>query len=417
MNLGDKRNLQKLLVMKKKLHCIFSLWLVLLTAPFAYSQNVSLTSDGSAPDPSAVLDLSNITTGGFLLPCMTTAQMYAQLPNGGAYPNSMLVFCTDDNCFWSYYNNGGTKTWFNDYCLCSAAPSTPGAITGATTYSSGASETYSVTAVSGATSYNWTVPTGSIITAGATTNSITVTMGSSSGNVTCTASNSCGTSAASTLAVSPCTPVITKDVTAKSNANSNSFNITTSGTNELVIISCNGYNNSNPVSFSGSVAITGGWTGAATSYGTVSTNKAEVAIYWFVAPTAATYTVTVTETGYSYYYNFGVALTGFCNTPSISDFVASNTTTTNCNCSTVSTTLTESANSYAIGSTSSYWDNSSSTPTWTNLTAAGFYGVYDGSADDYGISGQAISTSSTSTITATYSGKTSDAVLYLIDIL
>ena len=80
----------------------------------------------------------------------------------------------------------------------------PGAIAGgASQCPSTTSLTYSIAAVSGATSYNWTVPTGWSITAGQGTISITVTSGSSSqnGNITVTATNSCGTSSASSLAV------------------------------------------------------------------------------------------------------------------------------------------------------------------------------------------------------------------------
>jgi hypothetical protein len=81
---------------------------------------------------------------------------------------------------------------------------TPGAIAGgASQCPSTTSLTYSIAAVSGATSYNWTVPSGWSITTGQGTISITVTSGSSSqnGNITVTATNSCGTSSASSLAV------------------------------------------------------------------------------------------------------------------------------------------------------------------------------------------------------------------------
>jgi len=183
--------------------------LLLLASPYSFSQNVSLSSNGTSPNASAVLDLSNITSGGFLLPCMTTAQLTAQLPNGGAYPNSMLVFCTDDNCFWSYYT--GSNTWNNEYCLCSGAPAAPGAITGTASVTNGSIYTYSITAVAGATTYNWTVPSGATIETGAGTNSVTVLMACTAGNVGVSAGNSCGTSAITTKAItiSSTTPVTT----------------------------------------------------------------------------------------------------------------------------------------------------------------------------------------------------------------
>ncbi len=78
----------------------------------------------------------------------------------------------------------------------SASPGAPGVITGAATQCAGAtSQVYSVAPVANATSYNWYVPAGWVITSGSGTNSITVTVGgsSSSGNVNVNAINSCGT--------------------------------------------------------------------------------------------------------------------------------------------------------------------------------------------------------------------------------
>jgi hypothetical protein len=87
-------------------------------------------------------------------------------------------------------------------------PSTPGAITGTSTICSGTTNTYSITAVSGATSYTWTMPGGWSGTS--TTNSISATASTTSGNITVTANNSCGNSAAQTFAVvvntTPSTP-------------------------------------------------------------------------------------------------------------------------------------------------------------------------------------------------------------------
>ncbi len=62
---------------------------------------------------------------------------------------------------------------------------------------------YMVSAIANATGYNWTVPAGAIITAGANTTMITVDfpVGSISGNVTVAGTNSCGAGAASTFAV------------------------------------------------------------------------------------------------------------------------------------------------------------------------------------------------------------------------
>ena len=83
-----------------------------------------------------------------------------------------------------------------EYC----APAQPSAITGDANPCQGSSQVYSVTNVSGIT-YTWTVPTGSTITAGQGSNSITVTVGTSPGNISVTPGNSCGNGTARTLAV------------------------------------------------------------------------------------------------------------------------------------------------------------------------------------------------------------------------
>ncbi|ALI99172.1 hypothetical protein DC20_09520 [Rufibacter tibetensis] len=62
--------------------------------------------------------------------------------------------------------------------------------------------TYSVTAVSGATQYSWTVPAGWEILSGQNTPSIQVKAGAGSGNVSVAVSNTCGSSVSGSMAVS-----------------------------------------------------------------------------------------------------------------------------------------------------------------------------------------------------------------------
>jgi len=81
-------------------------------------------------------------------------------------------------------------------------PATPGSITGPTEVcASGTGFTYSVAAVPDAESYNWTLPSGWAITAGAGTRSITVSASSTDGNINVSATNSCGTGGETNLAV------------------------------------------------------------------------------------------------------------------------------------------------------------------------------------------------------------------------
>jgi len=88
------------------------------------------------------------------------------------------------------------------YVNVSSIPATPGTITGSGTCCANETKTYSVAAVTGATSYLWTVPSGATIVSGLGTRTVSVKFGSNSGNITVKASNSCGSSSARTKSVS-----------------------------------------------------------------------------------------------------------------------------------------------------------------------------------------------------------------------
>ena len=109
-------------------------------------------------------------------------------------------------------NCSGSSATVSKVLTASALPTSAGTITGPTTVCKRAKLlTYSVAAATGFT-FNWSVPSGAVITAGAGTNSIKVTWGTVSGNVSVTKVNACGSSAASTLAVSSATCRDTQDV-------------------------------------------------------------------------------------------------------------------------------------------------------------------------------------------------------------
>lgn len=97
----------------------------------------------------------------------------------------------------------------------SPLPGAAGAITGSNSLCQGAAGVvYSVAAISNATGYSWTLPSGASITGGANTNSITVSYSASalSGNVVVLGTNACGSGTSSTSNVivnpTPATPVI-----------------------------------------------------------------------------------------------------------------------------------------------------------------------------------------------------------------
>ncbi len=120
--------------------------------------------------------------------------------------NGGVITCTASN------SCGSVTRTFTVY----KTPLQPGAIAGTANnlcLAAGVNTaTYSIAAVSGASSYNWTVPAGMTITSN-TGLSVTVSIGSSfnSGNLCVTANGACGNSPARCLAVSkaPAAPVVT----------------------------------------------------------------------------------------------------------------------------------------------------------------------------------------------------------------
>ena len=84
----------------------------------------------------------------------------------------------------------------------STRTATPGTISGtATGVCASTVTTYSVTALAGATSYLWTVPSGWVIQSGQGTNSISVAAGTAGGSITVRGVNACGNSSTRSLTV------------------------------------------------------------------------------------------------------------------------------------------------------------------------------------------------------------------------
>jgi len=107
--------------------------------------------------------------------------------SASAQSGNITVFATNGACY-SVTSSPYAVTVNN-------TPAMPGNISGMQIVCEGDQGlVYSVTAVPGATSYTWTVPSGAVIVAGNTTNSVTVNylVGSLPGNITVSASNECG---------------------------------------------------------------------------------------------------------------------------------------------------------------------------------------------------------------------------------
>lgn len=127
------------------------------TLPPGWSGNSTSTSIGGTPGSSGVLSVASVNT------CGTSSAQTIQV--------------TVDT----------------------SIPAAPGTISGNGTICVNSNNTYSVATVSGATFYNWTMPSG--WTGSSTSNSISATASAVSGNVSITAGNACGNSAASILPI------------------------------------------------------------------------------------------------------------------------------------------------------------------------------------------------------------------------
>jgi hypothetical protein len=123
----------------------------------------------------------------------------ADIPSGATDNRTLIGNAMTTSNFTSSSNKSGSATASSTKTI-NALPSTPGAITQPVNKCAGSTgNTFSISAVSGATSYTWsTTGTGWSVTAGGATTSATITIGSVPGTVSVTATNACGTSSAQT---------------------------------------------------------------------------------------------------------------------------------------------------------------------------------------------------------------------------
>ena len=115
-----------------------------------------------------------------------------------------------------------TATYYINGAINSLAVGVPGSITGTSAVCAGANGVaYSIAAVTNATSYTWSLPSGFTIASGANSNAITADISASaiSGNITVTPSNSCGSGSASPNYAVTVNPILPVSVTVASSAN------------------------------------------------------------------------------------------------------------------------------------------------------------------------------------------------------
>lgn len=125
-------------------------------------------------------------------------------PGSVTYPgsgNSYTVSGLDPGTYtFTVTNTGGFTSPSSGNVVIDAQPVTPGqpgTISGATTVCQGLSQIYSISAVTGATSYTWTLPSG--WTGSSASTSINAVAGTNGGTVSVASINSCGTSTIRTL--------------------------------------------------------------------------------------------------------------------------------------------------------------------------------------------------------------------------
>ena len=199
--------------------------------------------------------------------CANSVNTYSVTPIAGAtsytwtIPGTWSGTSTTNSISTTADVNGGTVSVIaNNACFSGPSQSTtigvnttpamPAAITGNTTICQSSAQSFSVGAVSGATSYTWTLPSGWSGTSTAT--SISPTVGSASGTISVTANNSCGSSTAQTqsITVNPL-PAMPSAI-----AGNNSI---CSGTSQLYFVSAA----ANAASYTWTIP--GGWSGSSTT--------------------------------------------------------------------------------------------------------------------------------------------------------
>ncbi len=155
----------------------------------------------SYPVNAATITLVGSPAGGSFSGPGISGNTFSPATAGVGGPYSITYSYTNAN---GCSNNSSLQTTVNAAC---AAPARPGTITtvgGTAKVCPGDIKSYTISAVSGATSYTWTAPIGGVVTTGQGTSSVTVTYtaGFTVGDsLRVTANNSCGSSIARALII------------------------------------------------------------------------------------------------------------------------------------------------------------------------------------------------------------------------
>jgi hypothetical protein len=167
------------------------------TQPASITGSTSVCS-GATGESYSITSVAGATSYNWTVPSGATIQ------SGQGTTSITIDFgSTSGNVSVRAENNCGNSSYTDLAVTVSAGVVQPGPITGADTVCNNTTgESYSISPVSGATGYNWTVPADATIQSGQGTTSITVDFGTTSGNVSVRAESSCGNSPYTDLAVS-----------------------------------------------------------------------------------------------------------------------------------------------------------------------------------------------------------------------
>ncbi len=175
-------------------------WMVLchLSMCFLHGQGVGINATGQPPHVTAGVDI-DFPDKGLLIPRLTSAQRDS-ITNPAL---GLQIFNLTTLCFEAFF----ITNWQPIYCGCVTAPSAPTTLLGPTAPTLGATVSYSIVPVAGATGYVWNLPAGWTLISGQGSSGIQVTIGPASGTVSVVATNACGSSLPDSLMAVPWRPV------------------------------------------------------------------------------------------------------------------------------------------------------------------------------------------------------------------
>jgi hypothetical protein len=181
-----------------------------ISPPSTLGVSTDLATPGSINGASSLTSTGQMTGLIYSISPIPFATSYAwTIPAGATITSGQGTDSITVNCPTGSSTNGTIGVTQTSACGTSAQTTlaltttfpAPGTISGNTIVCPNSTQTYSITPVTNATSYTWTLPSGVSFNSGQGTNSISANVGTGSGNITVSQTSVCGTSGVSTLAI------------------------------------------------------------------------------------------------------------------------------------------------------------------------------------------------------------------------